>query len=66
MKCAFCQKKADTRVDIGGHPVPVCAKHYGSTPKLVYPTPEEQKVTDNAIESMIDIEEHAGREPVLD
>ncbi|MDD5387567.1 MAG: hypothetical protein PHQ22_10280 [Sulfuricurvum sp.] len=65
IKCAFCRKKAQARVDLGGSLVPVCAKHFGNH-KAVTPVHPQTKKEVAGIQSMINIEEKAGLTPVLD
>jgi hypothetical protein len=51
IKCAFCRKKAQARVDLGGSLVPVCAKHFGN-PNVKVPVHAQTQKDIAAIESM--------------
>lgn len=64
MKCAFCRKKAEARVDLGSSLVPVCAKHFGNH-YAVKVFPQTQKDIDG-IQAMINISESAGMTGGLD
>ena len=65
IKCAFCRKKAQARVDLGGSLVPVCAKHFGN-PNVKVPVHVQTKEDTAGIQAMVNIEEKAGLTPVLD
>jgi hypothetical protein len=60
MKCAFCRKTADARVDIGGQIVPVCAKHFGNHDIKAIPVHVQTEADCDAIESMHNMATAAG------